>query len=85
MEEQVQWVTLEEAGRLLGISYERLWDLIMGRVPGRRLTVYRIAGGDELRLRKADLMALLEPVTDMEELAALEKRPPRLRKPEHLF
>ena len=82
---ETRWLSLEEASRLLGVPYERLWDFIMGRVPGKRLTVYRIAGGDELRVRKEDLLDLLEPVTDIEELAALEKRPPRPRKPEHLF
>ena len=45
------WMTLEEAGMYLGISHERLWDYIMGRIKGKRLTVYRLAGGDELRLR----------------------------------
>lgn len=83
--QETRWITLEEAAKQLGISYERLWDYIMGRVPGKQLTVYRIAGGDELRLRWHDLMALLEPVTDRDLLAELEKRPPRPKRPDHLF
>jgi hypothetical protein len=79
------WMTLEEAGKYVGISHERLWDYIMGRIKGKRLTVYRLSGGDELRLRKQDLLALLEPVTDAKVLAEFEKRPPRPRKPDHLF
>jgi hypothetical protein len=83
--QETTWITLEEATKLLGIPYERLWDFILGRVPGKQLTVYRLTGGDELRLRREDLLALLEPVTDPKELAELEKRPPRHKKPEHLF
>ncbi|MBN1483314.1 MAG: hypothetical protein JXA37_01205 [Chloroflexia bacterium] len=79
------WMTLEEAGRYLDIPYARLWDYIMGRVKGKSLNVYRLAGGEELRLRKEDLLDLLEPVTDRDLLGELEKRPPRPRKPEHLF
>ena len=81
-----RWMTLEEAARFMGISFEHLWDYIMGRVSkGRRLTVYRLRGGDQLRIREKDLLALLEAVDDYEELAELEKRPPRKRPPGHLF
>lgn len=81
-----RWLTLEEAARFLGVSYQHLWDHIMGRASqGKRLTVYRLPGGDELRVREKDLLALLEPVDDDEELAELEKRPPRKQPPGHLF
>jgi hypothetical protein len=58
----------------------------MGRVSrDKRLKVYRLRGGKELRVREKDLLSLLEPVDDFEELAELEKRPPRKRPPGHLF
>ena len=79
------WMSLEEAVSFLGVPYKRLWDFIMGRVEGKRLTVYRLAGGDELRLKREELLGLLDPVSDMDELVALEKRPARPRPPGHLF
>jgi len=82
---ETRWMTLEEAARSLGVPYDTLWDYIMGRVPGKQLPVYRLAGGTELRVRQEDIMALLEPVTDIEELAELEKIPPRPKVPGHLF
>ncbi len=81
-----RWLTLEEAGRSFGIGYEQLWDYIMGRVPrGRRLPVYRLAGGTDLRVQLDDILALLEPVRDPQELAELEKQAPRPKVPGHLF
>lgn len=82
---EVRWMTLEEASRFLGVPYKRLWDLIMGRVPGRTLIVYRLSGGTELLVRQQDLLTLLEPVTDPRELAQLEQLPPRPRPPGHLL
>ncbi len=73
------WMTLEEAGRAFGLTNEQLWDHIMGRAGGGRLTVYRLGRGSEVRVRYQDMLALLEPVLDEQELADLERTSSRPR------
>jgi hypothetical protein len=80
------WMTLEDAGRSFGLTNEQLWDHIMGRAPGgKKLPVYRLGRGTELRLRYQDLLTLLEPVLDDQELADLEKEGARPRVSGRLF
>ncbi len=80
-----RWMTMEEASRAFGVHYDRLWDYILGRVPGARLPIYRLSGGTDVRIREDDLLALLQPVVDQAELEELQKVVPRPKMPGHLL
>lgn len=53
------WVTIEDAADYLGVSSLT----VRRRIQSGDLTAYRVTGGAAIRLRAADVRALMLPVT----------------------